>query len=64
MELLIQGLYPEELLSEKTDELINKTPVMASPRQGGSGSFGKLAALALVSMAAAGTYLYFNKRAK
>ena len=60
MGLLTQGLYPEELLGENTDELIASTPRFIKPEAQSRGGMGKtLMTLAVMTGAIAATaYLY------
>ena len=59
-ELVMSGLYAEELLGEDTQALIASTPVIKPV--GGLSTLGKVACLALVGVVAAGAYMLVKKR--
>ena len=58
-DLVITGLYPEEILNQNTSELIASTPKLNEP----PARFGKLVALAAVTgVITVAAYLYLKKR--
>ena len=61
-DLLITGLYPEELLNQNTDELIASTPKLNEPvsRVGLKGTIFALSMM--VGVFAAAAYIYQQKK--
>ena len=58
-DLVITGLYPEEILNQNTSELIASTPRLNEP----ASRFGKLFTLAAVTgVVAVAAFLYLKKR--
>jgi len=60
LNLLVQGLYAEELTGKNTDELIASVPLPVKPASGGV--FKYVAAVTILGMVAGGAYMLMKKR--